>query len=252
MSKIKKYISIVAAVMISAALSISVFAGDYYASDESGNTSAPSYIDSINISSEKVDISKANQKNTYQLTPEGNLTLVDDYTQIEESFTSNSENGSKEFLTVTTKSGNTFYIIVDRDGNTENVHFLNMVDEQDLMALLNQDKTECTCSEKCVVGDVNTNCPICKNNMSACSGEEQTTDSEETTKEGTSEGSEKKESKVGIVLLIIVVAGGGFAFYWFKVRNKDNNNQPQNNHHTDDDYNEGSEQESEVNENEQE
>ncbi len=39
---------------------------------------------------------------------------------------------SKQFLTVQTKNGNTFYIVVDRSGSTENVYMLSLVDENDL------------------------------------------------------------------------------------------------------------------------
>jgi hypothetical protein len=65
------------------------------------------------------------------LTPEGNLTLVDDI--------DGDEATDKQFLTVITKSGNYFYIVIDRAGDTENVHFLNLVDEADLLALIEGD-----------------------------------------------------------------------------------------------------------------
>ncbi len=62
------------------------------------------------------------------LTPEGNLTLVDDI------FTNNE--GDKQFITAVSKSGNWFYLVIDRAGDNNNVYLLNMVDEADLMALL--------------------------------------------------------------------------------------------------------------------
>lgn len=65
------------------------------------------------------------------LTPKGNLTLVDDVDE--------KEAEALSYMTVKTKSGNTFYLIVDRSSDEENVYFLNMVDEADLMALMDQD-----------------------------------------------------------------------------------------------------------------
>ena len=69
MNKTKRILSTIAAVLLSAAVSKSAFAADYYASDESGKASVPEYIESIKVSTEGVDISKANEKNTYELTP---------------------------------------------------------------------------------------------------------------------------------------------------------------------------------------
>lgn len=69
------------------------------------------------------------------LTPDGNLSLVDDYSEKQE------DGSGKQFITVTTKDGNYFYLVIDRDkdGN-ENVHFMNLVDEADLLALMDEDE----------------------------------------------------------------------------------------------------------------
>ena len=67
------------------------------------------------------------------LTPDGNLTLVDDVGSADKS--------GKQFITAVTKNGNYFYIIIDRDdeGN-ETVHFLNQVDEADLLMLMSEEE----------------------------------------------------------------------------------------------------------------
>ena len=62
------------------------------------------------------------------------LTPVDDIGEEE-------DKSSQQFITLVTKAGNTFYLIIDRDkdGN-QNVHFLNMVDEADLLALMDEEE----------------------------------------------------------------------------------------------------------------
>lgn len=64
------------------------------------------------------------------LTPEGNATLVDDYY------------GDKQLITVTTKAGNYFYILIDRANEDKEtaVHFLNQVDEADLLKLMDEEE----------------------------------------------------------------------------------------------------------------
>ena len=66
------------------------------------------------------------------LTPDGNLTIVDD---------NGSPTGAgKQFITLVSKNGNYFYLIIDRDDEGEQtVHFLNQVDEADLLSLMDED-----------------------------------------------------------------------------------------------------------------
>ena len=71
------------------------------------------------------------EDDTLSLTPNGNLTLIDDI---------GSPTGQgRQFITLVTKAGNYFYLIIDRnDKGEENVHFLNLVDEEDLFALMDE------------------------------------------------------------------------------------------------------------------
>lgn len=139
------------------------------------------------------------------LTPEGNATLVDDFY------------GDKQLITVTTKAGNYFYILIDRaneDAETA-VHFLNQVDEADLMALLEDGETQeepavCTCAEKCQAGAVNTSCPVCSVNMSECAGVEPEVDPEPEPEEESGGG-----GALALVLVLLVLGGGG-AFAYIK------------------------------------
>jgi hypothetical protein len=80
---------------------------------------------------------------TGALTPEGNLTLVDDY------HTDYSDGSGQQFITLVSKSGATFYLVIDRNAKgQQTVHFMNLVDEADLLALMEEDAADAYTSEK--------------------------------------------------------------------------------------------------------
>ena len=143
------------------------------------------------------------------LTPEGNVALVDDF------------GGNKQLITVTTKAGNYFYILIDRANEDKEtaVHFLNQVDEADLMALMEDGQSAekppavCNCTEKCEAGAVNTKCEVCSTDMTGCTGKEPEPETPEEPAKP-----EKKES-AGLnpaVLLLVLAVMGGAAFAYFK------------------------------------
>ena len=100
-----------------------------YGGEGSEETTAPSIFET----DEEEPVTVVEQ-NTGPLTPEGNLTVVDDYQ------TTFSDGTAQQFITLVSKSGAYFYLVIDRaaDGD-QTAHFLNMVDEADLMALMDEE-----------------------------------------------------------------------------------------------------------------
>ena len=132
---------------------------------------------------------------------------------------------NKQFITVQTSGGSTFYIVIDYDKpvNEEEeqyqTYFLNTVDEADLLAAIEAaggELPECTCSEKCVAGAVNTDCDVCAVNMAECAG---TAPEPEPEPEPVTESEpEEKGGGAGILLMVVaVLAIGGGAGWYFKI-----------------------------------
>ena len=147
---------------------------------------------------------------TGALTPEGNLTLVDDY------YTNYSDGSGQQFITMVSKSGATFYLVIDRNAKgQQTVHFMNLVDEADLLALMEEDAADAYTAEK----------------EAAAQAEQDRLKAEEEAKKVAEEAATAeppKENKVtkyagaflGVVALIALAAGGGFYFYRQQMQKK--------------------------------
>ena len=134
---------------------------------------------------------------------------------------------NKQFITVQTSGGSTFYIVIDYDKpvNEEEeqyqTYFLSTVDEDDLLAAIEKAGGElpaCTCTEKCAAGAVNTDCPVCATNMTECAGVAPEAAPTEPEEPEAQEPEPETGGGMGPILLILAVAlvGGGAGWY-FKI-----------------------------------
>ena len=157
------------------------------------------------------DIVTVTDETSGALTPEGNLTLVDDY------HTNYSDGSGQQFITLVSKSGATFYLVIDRNAKgQQTVHFMNLVDEADLLALMEEDAADAYTAEK----------------EAAAQAEQDRLKAEEEAKKAAEEAAATaeppKENKItkyagaflGIVALIALAAGGGFYFYRQQMQKK--------------------------------
>lgn len=150
-------------------------------------------------------------------TPDGTGSILDYDINYEE---------DKQFYTITTAAGNIFYLIIDGKRADNNVYFLNAVTEQDLMALAEKSETgavsgipsaaTCICKVKCDDGSVNTECSVCKNDMSKCTGAVTQAESKE------SNDNQDMTGTIGMIVFIVIgmAAVGGIGFYVKIVRPK--------------------------------
>ena len=151
-----------------------------------------------------------------------------DPTMTEETTAPEPEPTNKQFITVQTEGGNTFYIVIDYDkpvdeeGEQYETYFLSMTDEADLLAAAEAAGVEqavCSCSEQCAAGAVDTDCPVCAVNMTECAGvEPEPVETEETGEPAPEEAEPETGGNMGMLLLVLAVAviGGGAGWY-FKI-----------------------------------
>ena len=132
------------------------------------------------------------------LTPKGNAQLVDDV----------SDNENLQFITVTARDGNVFYFVIDKGAQSENVYFLNTVDESDLEALVEKSDKKPTATAK----------PEQTENTAE-------TDSTENNKKNTDSKTEKSEqpeqnrqkNNSGLFIILALAAAAGVGGYYYKV-----------------------------------
>ena len=151
------------------------------------------------------DVVTVTDETSGALTPEGNLTLVDDY------YTNYSDGSGQQFITLVSKSGNTFYLVIDRNAKgQQTVHFMNLVDEADLLALMEEEDADAYTSEKEAAKQAE---------LDKLKAEEEAKKAAE--EAAASDAEQPKENKVtkyaaaflGVVALIALAAGGGFYFF---------------------------------------
>lgn len=202
-------------------LSLAVPAGAYYASNEDGNNEPGGPITSVAVTSEPV--AEPTLPTLGGLTPDGNLALIDDI--LGGAYYSSEEVGDSQmqFVTVESKNGNTFYLVIDHA--TGDVYFLNLVDEADLLALLEDEgyEVECDCATHCQPGEVNTDCPICRTDLNECVGEGPEPTPEPTEAPNIEHEAEESDGFNAAALLpiaLIVILGTGGAYYFRKVRKR--------------------------------
>ena len=230
-NNLRRILSLVAALILICGLSVTASAGggpEYPVRDDAQEDAiqqAPDESTAENTQSKPV-VQKPQEAKP--LTPEGNMTLVDDVESETEE--------DKQFITVVTKDGNYFYIIIDRAADGENtVHFLNQVDEEDLLALMEtEEKVEmpivCSCTEKCAIGSIKTDCEICMTQISRCVGKEQkpVIEKEPEKSDPEPEPEPEKKSYTGALLLVVLVMTGigAGAFYLLVLKPKKRTNAP--------------------------
>ena len=158
----------------------------------------------LTSTTDEEDVVTVTDEETGALTPEGNLTLVDDY------HTNYSDGSGQQFITLVSKSGATFYLVIDRNAKgQQTVHFMNLVDEADLLALMEEDAADAYTAEKEAEKQAE---------LDKLKAEEEAKKAAEEAEKAANAPKENKVTKyaaafLGVIALIALAAGGGFYFF---------------------------------------
>ena len=151
------------------------------------------------------DVVTVTDETSGALTPEGNLTLVDDY------HTDYSDGSGQQFITLVSKSGNTFYLVIDRNAKgQQTVHFMNLVDEADLLSLMEDEDAEAYTAEKEAAAQAAQERKQAEEDAKKAAEEAEASGSEQT---GGNKVTKYAATFLGVLALVGLVAGGSiYAF----------------------------------------
>ncbi len=168
------------AMSICLVLALSVPAHAFVPDDLNANATTEIVVEAEEPTPEPVEEENEEVSDNLPLTPDGNGNLADDSTS-----------KNKEFITVQTKNGNYFYLILDKDRDSNNAYMLSQIDEGDLKDFIEEEEHEPVVMEPTVPEEpvIDIPEPVAQSNGMA-----------------------------GLTnILILAAAGGGGAFYYFKV-----------------------------------
>ena len=147
------------------------------------------------------DVVTVTDETSGALTPEGNLTLVDDY------HTDYSDGSGQQFITLVSKSGNTFYLVIDRNAKgQQTVHFMNLVDEADLLALMEEEDADAYTAEKEAAAQAEQERKQAEEDAKKAAEEAEASGTEQT---GGNKVTKYAATFLGVLALVGLAAGGG-------------------------------------------
>ena len=167
----------------------------------------------LTAATEEEEAVTVTDEETGALTPEGNLTLVDDY------HTDYSDGSGQQFITLVSKSGATFYLVIDRNAKgQQTVHFMNLVDEADLLSLMEDEDAEAYTAEKEAAAQAEQERKQAEEDAKKAAEEAAASGSEQT---GGNKVTKYAATFLGVLALVGLVAGGGiYTFMKQKQKNQ--------------------------------
>ena len=155
----------------------------------------------LTAATEEEEAVTVTDEETGALTPEGNLTLVDDY------HTDYSDGSGQQFITLVSKSGATFYLVIDRNAKgQQTVHFMNLVDEADLLSLMEDEDAEAYTAEKEAAAQAAQERKQAEEDAKKAAEEAEASGTEQT---GGNKVTKYAATFLGVLALVGLAAGGG-------------------------------------------